>query len=97
MCVLVGICTSEPVCSWWGYINTGVTKISVNAFDVMISFDTMVLGRRLRIIVISFFISFTTCTATGILFFPLHNIMYFLKLSHISVASVWPALPSYSG
>ena len=93
----MGSCTNVLVCSWWDYISTGGTKISVNTFDVRINFDTMVLGRRLRIIVMSFLISFTTCTATGILFFPLHNIMYFLKLSHISDARVWPALPSYSG
>ena len=96
LCVYVFMsvfCVSEVVCSWCGYINTGGRKILVSASDVMINLDTMVLGRRLRISVISFFISFTTCTATGILFFPLHSIIYFLKLSQISVASVWPSLP----
>ena len=88
---------SVPVCLWWDYVNTGGKKMSVNTFDVKINFDTMVLGRRLRIIVTSFLISLITCTASGILFFPLHNIMYFLKLSHISDARVWPALPSYNG
>ena len=92
-----GPCKNVPECSWWDYINTGVTKISVSTFDVRINFDTMVLGRRLRILVTSFLISLITCTASGILFFPLHNIMYFLKLSHISDARVWPALPSYNG
>ena len=62
-----GPCTNVPLCSWWDYINTGGKKISVNTFDVKINFDTMVLGRRLRIIVTSFLISLITCTANGIL------------------------------
>ena len=46
-----------PECSWWDYINTGVTKISVSTFDVRINFDTMVLGRRFRILVTTCLIS----------------------------------------
>ena len=94
-----------PEYSWWDYINTGavgcvvllVAKISVSSLEVRINFDTMVLGRRFRILVTSFLISLITCITNGILFFPLHNMMYFLKLSHINDARVWPALPSYNG
>ena len=48
-----------PEYSWWDYINTGavgcvvllVAKISVSSLEVRINFDTMVLGRRFRILV----------------------------------------------
>ena len=87
-----------PEYSWWDYINTNtgavgcvvllVAKISVSSLEDRINFDTMVLGRRFRILETSCLISLITCIANGILFFPLHNMMYFLKLSHINDARV---------